>query len=70
MFSFARTAQLWLAAAPVKAPDELAALGLDRRLASRKSTHIRAKKNIRYELTQPQKLLTSTGLLMEGQCTH
>ena len=70
MFSFPRTARLWLAAAPVKAPDELAALGLDRRLASRKSTHIRAKKNIRYELTQPQKLLTSTGLLMEGQCAH
>lgn len=34
MFSFARIAQLWLAAAPVKAPDELAAIGLDRRLAS------------------------------------
>ena len=53
--------------APVKAPDELAALGLDRRLASRKSPDIRAKENIRYELTQPQKLLTPTGLLMEGQ---
>ena len=53
MFFFARIAQLWLAATPVKAPDELAALGLDRRLASRKSPHIRAKKNIRYELTQP-----------------
>lgn len=29
MFSFARTALLWLAAAAVKAQDELAALGLD-----------------------------------------
>ena len=53
-FPSARIDQLWLAAAPVKAPDELAALGLDRRLASRKSPHIRAKKNIRYELTQSQ----------------
>ncbi len=70
MFSFARIDQLWLAAAPVKAPDELAALGLDRRLASPESPNIRAKENIRYELTQSQKLLTSTGLLMEGQCAH
>jgi len=54
VFFFARIDQLWLAAAPVKAPDELAALGLDRRLASRKSPHIRAKKNIRYELTRSQ----------------
>ena len=46
MFSFARTALLWPAAAAVKAQDELAALGLDRRLASHKSPHIRAKKNI------------------------
>jgi hypothetical protein len=34
MFSFARSALLSLAAAAVKAQDELAALGLDRRLAS------------------------------------
>jgi hypothetical protein len=34
MFSFARSALRWLAAAAVKAQDELAALGLDRRLAS------------------------------------
>jgi hypothetical protein len=54
MFSFARRALLWLAATAVKAPDELAALGLDRRLASHKSPDIRAKENIRYELTQPQ----------------
>jgi len=70
MFSFARRALLWLAAAAVKAQDELAALGLDSRLASHKSPHIRAKENIRYELTQPQLRLTPTGLLMEGQCTH
>jgi hypothetical protein len=38
---------LRLAAATVKAPDELAALGLDRRLASHKSPDIRAKENIR-----------------------
>ena len=31
MFSFARNALLWLAAAAVKAQDKLAALGLDRR---------------------------------------
>ena len=31
MSSFARSALLWLAAAAVKAQDELAALGLDRR---------------------------------------
>ena len=31
MFSFARSALLWLAAAAVKARDKLAALGLDRR---------------------------------------
>jgi hypothetical protein len=67
VFSFARIIELWLAAAPVKAHDELAALGLDRRLASPKSPDIRAKENIRYELTQPQQLLTSTGLLMEGR---
>jgi hypothetical protein len=35
--------------------------------ASHKSPDIRAKENIRYELTQPQNLFTSTGLLMEGQ---
>ncbi|HEY3987701.1 MAG TPA: hypothetical protein VGM02_00265, partial [Acidobacteriaceae bacterium] len=51
-------------------PDELASLGLDRRLASRKSPDIRAKENIRYELTQPQNDLTPTGLLMEGQCAY
>ena len=56
--SFARTTQLRLAAASVKAS------------ASRKSPDIRAKENIRYELTQPQNDLTPTGLLMEGQCTH
>ena len=37
MFSFARNALLWLAAAAVKALDELAALGLDSRLASQKN---------------------------------
>jgi len=31
MFSFARMALLWLAAAAIKAQDELAALGLDSR---------------------------------------
>jgi hypothetical protein len=54
MFSFARRASLWLAAAAVKAQDELAALGLDGDLASHKSPDIRAKENIRYELAQPQ----------------
>ena len=54
MFSFARNALLWLASPAVKAQDDLAALGLDGRLASHKSPDIRAKENNRYELTQPQ----------------
>jgi hypothetical protein len=54
MFFFARSAMLCLAAAALKAPDELAALGLDGSLASHKSPDIRARENIRYELTQPQ----------------
>jgi hypothetical protein len=58
---------LWLAAPAIKAQDELAALGFDGRLASHKSPDIRAKENIRYELTQPQNNLTATGLLMEAQ---
>jgi hypothetical protein len=51
MFSFARRALLCLAAAAVKAQDELAALGPDDGLARLKSPNIRAKENIRYELT-------------------
>ena len=43
MFSFARSALLWLAAAAVKAQDELAALGLDCRLASQKDTRYPGK---------------------------
>jgi hypothetical protein len=54
MFSFARKALLWLAAAAVKAQDELAALGLDNRLASQNHPISGQRKNIRYELTQPQ----------------
>lgn len=54
MFSFGRNALLWLAAAAVKAQDELAALGLDGRLASHYSPDIRAKGKIRYELTRSQ----------------
>jgi hypothetical protein len=46
------------------------ALGLDGRLASHTLPDIRAKENIRYELTQPQSRLTSTGLLMEDQIAH
>src|ERR1700739_1265452 len=34
--------------------------------ANHESPDIRAKENIRYELTQPQNALTSTGPLMEG----
>jgi hypothetical protein len=44
MFSFARRALLWLAAATVKAQDKLAALGLDGRLASQKSPEIGQRK--------------------------
>ena len=43
MFSFARRVLLWLAAAAVKAQDELAALGLDCRLASQKDTRYPGK---------------------------
>jgi len=46
MSSFARRALLCLAAAAVKAQDELAALGLDSSLASQQSPDIRAKENI------------------------
>jgi hypothetical protein len=71
MFSFARRALLCLAAAAVKAQDKLAALGLDCRLASHYLPDISGqRKNIRYELTQPQNDLTPTGLLMEGQPAH
>jgi hypothetical protein len=69
VFSFARIDQLWLAAAPVKAPVN-SLRGLDRRLASPGPPKIRAKENFRHELTQSQKLLTSTGLLMEVRVTR
>ena len=46
MVWFARRALLSLAPAPVKAQDELAALGLDGSLASQKPPDIRAKENI------------------------
>jgi hypothetical protein len=58
MFSFARRALLWLAAAAVKAQDKLAALGLDGGLASHTLPDIRAKENIRYDLAQPQSRVT------------
>ena len=54
MSPFARSALLWLAAVAVKAHDELAALGLDRRLASQKKPDIRTKGKNRYELIQSQ----------------
>jgi hypothetical protein len=55
MFSFARKTLLWLAAAAVKAQDELAALGLDcRPRQPQKHPTIRAKENIGHELTKPQ----------------
>ena len=43
MPSFARSTLLWLAAAAVKAQDELAALGLDCRLASQKNNRYPGK---------------------------
>jgi hypothetical protein len=70
MSSFARSALLWLAAAAVKAQDELAALGPDGSLASQQKHLSVQRKNIRYELTQPQNALTATDLLMEGQVAH
>ena len=57
MFSFARTALLWLAAAAVKAPDELAALGLDSGPRRPGLPTIRAKENIDMNL-QGQKTNT------------
>jgi len=56
MFSFARSVPCygWFAEA-VKAQDELAALGLDcHRSPTKRLPAIRAKENIRYELTQSQ----------------
>jgi hypothetical protein len=44
MSSFAQSTLLWLAAAAVKAQDELAALGLDRRLASQKNNRYPGKR--------------------------
>jgi hypothetical protein len=58
---------LWQAAAAVKARDELAALGLDGSPSLPEEIPIRAKEKHRYELTQTQNVLTTTGLLMEGQ---
>jgi hypothetical protein len=43
MFSFPRNALLWLAAAAVKAQDELAAPGLDGHLASQKNNRYPGK---------------------------
>jgi len=55
MSSFARSALIWLAAAAVKAPDKLAALGLDPPpQQAKRLPAIRAKENIRYELTKPK----------------
>jgi len=53
MFSFARSALLWLAAAAVKAQDELAALGLDGTAAAKRLPTIGKGKH-QYELTKPQ----------------
>ena len=53
MFSFARITQLWLAAAPVKAPDELAALALDPAPGTRARTC-------------PQKRLDKADAIIEG----
>ncbi|HZD47969.1 MAG TPA: hypothetical protein VE178_04420, partial [Silvibacterium sp.] len=73
MFSFARITRLWLAAAPVKASDELAPLGLDRRLASRKSPHIRAKKTSDMNLSKQrnkhiQRVLIEAAKLAPREC--
>jgi hypothetical protein len=54
MFSFARRVLLWQAPAAVKAQDELAALGLDRHLASQKYSRYPGKGKHKYELPQPQ----------------
>jgi hypothetical protein len=66
MFSFARREKdlVCLAAAALKAQDELAALGLDRRLASPNHL-ISGRRKHRYELTQSQNALTPTGLLID-----
>jgi hypothetical protein len=53
MFSFARRVLLCLAAAAVKAQDELAALGLDGSLASQESPDIRAKETSNMNLLNP-----------------
>lgn len=71
MLSFARRALLRLPAAAVKAQDELAALGLDRRCSQPNDYPISGqRKTSDSELAQPSITLEPTGFLMEGQVTH
>ena len=57
MFSFARKVLLWLAAAAVKAQDELAALGLDSRLASQKNTPLSGQRK-KSDMNLPNRKIT------------
>jgi len=67
MFSFVRNNPMRPAAAAVKAPDELAALGLDCGPRRPSLPHYPGKGKHRYELARTKsKHLTPTGLLMEG----
>jgi hypothetical protein len=55
MFSFARIALLWLAAAAIKAQDELAALGLDSRRSQPKNHPLSGeRKTSDMDLPKPQ----------------
>jgi hypothetical protein len=71
MFSFARNSPIRPAAAAVKAPDELAALGFDSGPRRPGLPNYPGKGKHRYELASTKnKRLTQTGLLMEGLGAH
>jgi hypothetical protein len=67
MFSFARNRSIRPAAAAVKAPDELATLGLDSDPRRPGLPNYPGKGKHKYEIARTKnKPLTQTGLLMEG----
>jgi hypothetical protein len=71
MFSFARNRSIRPAAAAVKAPDELATLGLDSGPRRPGLPNYPGKGKHKYEIARTKnKPLTQTGLLMEDRPSH
>jgi hypothetical protein len=68
MFSFARRASVWLAAAAVKAQDELAALGPDSRLASHKTPISGQRKTL--DMNLPNQITLDTDRPSHGRVTR